>query len=130
MTSIPTRRASSRRTSAATRSATRRGGSPSLGYDHVFRMSSGNTLTFHADITYKSEFFTQFYNYDDLRQDAYTQSNASLDFARRAGSSCRLYVRNIEDKRYLTNASLPGGGSGRHLELPVRKPATVRSAIQ
>ena len=51
-----------------------------LGYDHVFRMGSGNTVTFHADITYKSEFFTQFYNYDDLRQDACTQSNASIDF--------------------------------------------------
>jgi iron complex outermembrane receptor protein len=81
-----------------------------LGYDHVFDMSSGNTLTLRADITYKSEFFTQFYNYDDMKQDAYTQSNAAIEYATQGGLTISAYVRNIEDKRYLTNGYFLAAG--------------------
>ncbi|MBB6096499.1 iron complex outermembrane receptor protein [Povalibacter uvarum] len=81
-----------------------------LGYDHVFPLSSGNTITFHADIAYKSEFFTEFYNYEDHKQDAYTQSNASIDFETDNGLTVSAYVRNIEDKRYLTNGYFLAAG--------------------
>jgi iron complex outermembrane receptor protein len=81
-----------------------------LAYDHVFRLASGNTLTLRADTTYKSEYFTQFYNYEDMKQDAYTQSNAAIEFATQGGLTISAYVRNIEDKRYLTNAYFLAAG--------------------
>jgi iron complex outermembrane recepter protein len=81
-----------------------------LGYDHEFQTSSGNTLTLRADITYKSEFFTQFYNYEDMKQDAYTQSNAAIEYATQGGLTISAYVRNIEDKRYLTNGYFLAAG--------------------
>jgi len=81
-----------------------------LGYDHVFRMSSGNTLTLRANTTYKSESFTQFYNYEDMKQDAYTRSDASIEFATQGGMLISAYVQNIEDKRYLTNGYFLAAG--------------------
>jgi iron complex outermembrane receptor protein len=81
-----------------------------VAYDHVFRLASGNTLTLRADTTYKSESFTQFYNYDDMKQDAYTQSNAAIEFATQGGLTISAYVRNIEDKRYLTNGYFLAAG--------------------
>jgi iron complex outermembrane recepter protein len=81
-----------------------------LGYDHVFQLSSGNTLTFRADTTYKSSFFTQFYNYNDMEQKGYTQSNATLEYQTDKGLSVSVFVRNIEDKRYLTNAYFLAAG--------------------
>ncbi|MEP7311223.1 MAG: TonB-dependent receptor [Pseudomonadota bacterium] len=82
----------------------------SLGYDHVFRLGSGNTVTFRADSTYKSTYFTQFYNYQDMKQDAFTQTNASLEYRMESGLSVSAWVRNIEDKRYLTYASFVAAG--------------------
>jgi len=73
-------------------------------------MSSGNTLTLRANTTYKSESFTQFYNYEDMKQDAYTRSDASIEFATQGGLLISAYVQNIEDKRYLTNGYFLAAG--------------------
>ncbi len=46
----------------------------SLGYDHVFKLASGSSITFRADTTFKTEYFTQYFNYEDMKQEAFTQS--------------------------------------------------------
>ncbi len=81
-----------------------------VGYDHEFNLGSG-TLTASVDTMYKSSYFTDFYNYSDGEQEAYTQSNASLEYAP-AGQAwtIRAFVRNIEDERPLTYGSFVSAG--------------------
>ncbi len=81
-----------------------------LAYDHVFQLSSANTLTFRASSTYKSSYFTTFYNYADSEQPSYTSSDVSLDYGNGNGLTISAYVRNLEDKRTLTNGTFTTAG--------------------
>ncbi|MFM6832129.1 MAG: TonB-dependent receptor [Novosphingobium sp.] len=78
--------------------------------DHVFHVGS-STLTARADTTFKSKYFTDFYNYRDGTQKALTQTNASLEFQpENKKFSITGFIRNIENTRPLTYGSYTAAG--------------------
>ena len=81
------------------------------GYDHVFQLGSSGTVTASVNTTFKSSYFTDFYNYRDGQQKAYTQTDASLVYKPENGRfSVTAYVKNIEDTRPLTYGSFVSAG--------------------
>ncbi|WP_310535103.1 TonB-dependent receptor [Novosphingobium sp.] len=93
----------------------RPGFSPSFiitaGYDHVFRLADAGTVTASVNTTFKSSYFTDFYNYRDGQQKAFTQTDASLVYKPENGRfSVTAYVKNIEDTRPLTYGSFVSAG--------------------
>jgi iron complex outermembrane recepter protein len=82
-----------------------------VGYDHVFDMGGAGTLTARADTTFKSKYFTDFYNYRDGTQKALTQSNLSLQYKpENEKFSVTGFVRNLENIRPLTYGSFVSAG--------------------
>ncbi|MEQ1580225.1 MAG: TonB-dependent receptor [Steroidobacteraceae bacterium] len=81
-----------------------------LGYDHVFHLGSENTVTFRANTTYKSDYFTSFYNYRDSQQEAFFTSDASLEYGNGKGLTVSAYVNNMSNKRILTNGTFTTAG--------------------
>jgi iron complex outermembrane receptor protein len=81
-----------------------------LGYDHVFQLGGENTVTFRANTTYKSDYFTSFYNYRDTQQEAFFLSDASLEYANGKGLAISAFVNNLSDKRILTNGTFTTAG--------------------
>ena len=82
-----------------------------LGYDHVFQLGGAGSLTARASLTTKSKYYTDFYNYADGTQDAYTTYDASLDYAPANGKwGVQVYGRNLANKRPLTYGSFVSAG--------------------
>ncbi|MXO71919.1 TonB-dependent receptor [Alteraurantiacibacter buctensis] len=81
------------------------------GIQHELDLGSAGSLTAGASTTYKSSYFTDFYNYNDGRQVAFFQTDLSLqwrDPGDRAG--VQLFVRNLENNRPLTYGSFVSAG--------------------
>jgi iron complex outermembrane receptor protein len=82
-----------------------------LGYDHTFSLGNAGTLKASLDSRYKSSYFTDFFNYHDSQQKAYTQSDLSLEYKPQSGHfGVQAFVRNLEDERPLTNAGFVSAG--------------------
>jgi len=80
------------------------------GYSHAFD-TGGGTLTASAFTTFKSSYFTEFFNYNDSKQKSFTKTDLSLEYAPHDGYwSLQLFARNIEDKRTLTYGSFVSAG--------------------
>jgi iron complex outermembrane receptor protein len=83
----------------------------SLGYDHVFQLGSAGTLKASLSTTYKSSYYTDFFNYHDTQQEAYTQSDVSLEYKPQSRNfGVQAFVRNLEDKRPLVYGSYISAG--------------------
>jgi iron complex outermembrane receptor protein len=82
-----------------------------IGYDHTFQLGSGGTITASVNSRYKDSYFTDFFNYNDSLQEAYTQSDAMVEY-RPANDrfGIQAFVRNIEDERPLTYAGFTSAG--------------------
>ena len=81
------------------------------GIDHTFKLGGFGSLTARADTTFKSSYFTDFYNYRDGTQGAFTQSDFSLEYQ----SENKMYsligfVKNLENNRPLTYGSFVSAG--------------------
>ncbi|KUR70824.1 TonB-dependent receptor [Novosphingobium fuchskuhlense] len=81
------------------------------GIDHTIKLGSFGSLTARADTTFKSSYFTDFYNYRDGTQTAFTQSDLSLEYQ----SANKMYsvigfVKNLENNRPLTYGSFTSAG--------------------
>jgi iron complex outermembrane recepter protein len=82
-----------------------------LEYDHTFHLGSAGTLKASAASRYKSSYYTDFFNYNDAQQKAHTQSDVSLEYKPQGKHfSAQAFVRNLEDKRPLTNAGFISAG--------------------
>ncbi|WP_088311021.1 TonB-dependent receptor [Novosphingobium sp. B 225] len=82
-----------------------------MGYDHVFDMGSAGTLTASANTTFKSSYFTDFYNNRDGRQSAFSQSDLSLTYKPENGKfTVQGFARNLENNRPLTYGSFVSAG--------------------
>jgi iron complex outermembrane recepter protein len=83
----------------------------SVGYDHVFRLGDAGTLTANLSALYKSSYFTDFFNYRDLQQDAYVQGDVSLEYQPLSKHfGVQAFVHNLNDKRPLTYAGYIAAG--------------------
>jgi iron complex outermembrane receptor protein len=77
-----------------------------LEYDHVFDLGDVGNLTARANTTYKDSYFTDFFNYSDGQQDAYFQTDVSLEYKPVNGHwSVLAFAKNLEDERPLTYGS-------------------------
>ena len=82
-----------------------------VGYDHIFRLGAAGTLTAKANTTFKSEYFTDFYNYRDGRQQALTQTDLALEYKpENERFTVVAFVRNLENTRALTYGSFTSAG--------------------
>ncbi|OYU35407.1 TonB-dependent receptor [Novosphingobium sp. PASSN1] len=81
------------------------------GLDHTFQLGDAGTLTARADSTFKSSYFTDFYNYADGTQQAFTQSDLSLEYQTASKRiSVMGFVKNLENNRPLTYGSFVSAG--------------------
>lgn len=81
------------------------------GYDHVFDLGGAGTITANLSSTYKSSYFTDFYNYADGEQKAFTQSDIAFTYKPEKGNyTVQVFGRNLEDKRPLTYGSFVSAG--------------------
>ena len=81
------------------------------GLDHRFDLGSAGSITARADTTFKSSYFTDFYNYRDGSQKAYTQTDLSLEYQpENKKFSITAFVRNLEDVRPLSYGSFTSAG--------------------
>ncbi|MET0179862.1 MAG: TonB-dependent receptor [Novosphingobium sp.] len=82
-----------------------------VGYDHIFRLGDAGMLTASANTTFKSSYFTDFFNYRDGRQKAYTQTDLSLEYKpENERFTVVAFVRNLENTRQLTYGSFVSAG--------------------
>ena len=82
-----------------------------LGYDHVFQLGDAGTLKASANTMFKSAYYTDFFNYRDSRQKAYTQTDLSLEYKPADEQfSIMAFVRNLENTRPLTYGSFVSAG--------------------
>lgn len=82
-----------------------------IGYDHIFDLGVSGKITASANSTFKSSYFTDFYNYRDGAQKALTQTDLSLTYKPESEKfSVQAFVRNLEDTRALTYGSFVSAG--------------------
>lgn len=81
------------------------------GMDHTFPLGNLGTLTARADTTFKSAYFTDFYNYHDGQQSAFTQTDVALEYASdNKMYSVTAFAKNLENNRPLTYGSFVSAG--------------------
>lgn len=81
------------------------------GYDHIFELGGAGTVTASVNTTYKSSYFTDFFNYQDGKQKGIHQTDLSLEWKDARGRfGVQAFVKNIENKRPLTYGSFVSAG--------------------
>ena len=81
------------------------------GYDHVFDLAGSGSLTAGIFSTYKSSYFLDFYNYSDGEQQAFTQTDVSLQYSPASKRfTIQGYVHNLENERPLSYGSFVSAG--------------------
>jgi iron complex outermembrane recepter protein len=81
------------------------------GLDHTFQLGGAGSLTARVDTTFKSKYFTDFYNYRDGTQAALTQTDMSLEYQTDDKRySILAFVKNLENTRALTYGSFTSAG--------------------
>jgi iron complex outermembrane receptor protein len=81
------------------------------GYEHVFQLGSAGTLTAGVNTLFKSEYFTAFFNYNDSRQKAYSQTDLNLTYKPENGKfTVQAFARNLEDNRPLVYSDFIAAG--------------------
>lgn len=79
--------------------------------DHTFPLGDMGGLTARVNTTFKSKYFTDFYNYRDGTQSALSQTDASLEYKpENEKFSITAFVKNIEGTRPLTYGSFVSAG--------------------
>ena len=85
-----------------------------LAYDHTFHFGNGSSLKASLFERYKSSAYTDFYNYNDAQQEAYHQTDVSVEYRNSSGHfSVQGYVQNLGDYRPLVNAYYISAGPDR-----------------
>jgi iron complex outermembrane receptor protein len=81
------------------------------GYTHVVELGDAGSLTFDANTTFKSSYFTTFRNYADEKQTAFTQTNLQFEYQTADEVwSIAAFVRNLENVRPLTQSYFLAAG--------------------
>jgi iron complex outermembrane receptor protein len=81
------------------------------GYDHIFELGGAGTVTASVNTTYKSSYFTDFFNNSDGKQKGIHQTDLSLEWKDDRGRfGVQAFVKNIENKRPLTYGSFVSAG--------------------
>ncbi|MFN4096225.1 MAG: TonB-dependent receptor [Sphingomonas sp.] len=82
------------------------------GYEHRFDLGGSGSITPSVFSRYKSSYFVDIFNYNDSRQKAFFQTDASIEW-RSADDKfgVQAFVRNLEDNQPLTYAGFTAAGN-------------------
>lgn len=82
------------------------------GYEHRFDLGGAGSITPGVFSRYKSSYFLDIFNFNDSRQKAFFQTDASIEW-RTADDrfGVQAFVRNIEDNKPLTFAGFTAAGN-------------------
>jgi iron complex outermembrane receptor protein len=82
------------------------------GYEHRFDLGEAGSITPSVFSRYKGSYFTDIFNYNDSRQKAFFQTDASIEW-RTADDKfgVQAFVRNIEDNQPLTYSGFTAAGN-------------------
>jgi iron complex outermembrane receptor protein len=73
------------------------------GYEHIVDLGNSGSLSFSANTTFKSSYFTTFRNLADEQQEAYTQTDLQMEYTDPSRTwTVAAFVRNLENERPLT----------------------------
>lgn len=82
------------------------------GYEHRFDLGNAGSLTPSVFSRYKSSYFVDIFNFNDSRQKAFFQTDASIEWRSPDDKfGVQAFVRNIEDNQPLTYASFTAAGN-------------------
>lgn len=82
-----------------------------VGYDHTFDLGGTGTLVASVNSTFKSSYFTDFYNNRDGSQQALTQTDLNLEFTPESEKfKVAAFVKNLENTRPLTYGGFTSAG--------------------
>ena len=83
-----------------------------VGYEHRIDLGDAGSITPSVFSRYKSSYFVDIFNFNDSRQKAFFQTDASLEW-RTANDKfgVQAFVRNIEDNQPLTYAGFTAAGN-------------------
>lgn len=82
-----------------------------VGYDHTFDLGNSGTVTASAQSKFKSEYFTDFFNYRDSSQEAFSQTDLTLTYKPVSKAfSVQAFVRNLENTRPVVYGSYIAAG--------------------
>lgn len=82
-----------------------------VGYDHKFNLGSAGTVLASVNSTFKSSYFTDFYNNRDGQQKALTQTDLNLEYTPESEKfKVAAFVKNLENNRPLTYGSFVSAG--------------------
>ena len=81
------------------------------GLDHTIDLGSAGSLTGRVNTTFKSAYFTDFYNYRDATQKAFTNTELNLEYRpENKRFSIQGFVKNLENIRPLTYGGFISAG--------------------
>lgn len=103
-----------------------------LGYDHVFDLGDAGSVTASAYSRFKSRYYTDFFNYRDLQQKAFTETDLSLTYKpANERFSIQAYVRNLENTRPVVYAGYTAANTDDIINWQFGPPRTygVRASI-
>ncbi|MBC2651137.1 TonB-dependent receptor [Novosphingobium flavum] len=81
------------------------------GLDHTIDLGAAGSLTGRVNTTFKSSYFTDFYNYRDGQQKAFTNTELNLEYRpENKRFSIQGFVKNLENNRPLTYGSFISAG--------------------
>ncbi len=104
-----------------------------VGLDHRIDLGSAGGITARFNTMLKSSYFTDFFNYRDGKQKAYTQTDLSLEYQPISEAfTITAFVRNLEDVRPLTYGSFVSAGGDDIFNWQYGTPRTygVRASIE
>ncbi|MBC2668837.1 TonB-dependent receptor [Novosphingobium piscinae] len=81
------------------------------GLDHTVDLGAAGSLTGRVNTTFKSAYFTDFYNYRDGKQKAFSNTELNLEYRPESKKfSIQAFVKNLENIRPLTYGSFISAG--------------------
>lgn len=82
------------------------------GYEHRFDLGDAGSITPSVFSRYKSSYFVDIFNFNDSRQKAFFQTDASIEWRTRDDKfGVQAFVRNIEDNQPLSYAGFTAAGN-------------------
>ena len=83
-----------------------------VGYDHIFDLGRAGTVTASVYSRFKSSYYLDFFNYHDSRQDAFTQTDLSVEWKPyNSRFTVQGFVRNLENIRPVVFANYQAAGT-------------------
>lgn len=100
------------------------------GYDHIFRLGGGGSVTASVFTRFKSSYFLTIFNERDLQQKSFTQTDFTLTYRpENERFSVAGFVQNIENVRPAVFGAFVAAGNDRVLNVGYSRPRTYGARV-